>query len=62
MEKHYALINNSIIENIIVADDDFVQLIKDNYEAIVFLNPLYDTGIYPAIGWSYLDGVFSLPD
>ena len=49
MEKHYALIKNSLVEAVIVGTDDFLQHIKDKYDLIVDVSE----GSRPATGDSY---------
>ena len=46
----YALINNGIVENTIVAEPDFISIIENDYEYIVQIST--DPG-NPSIGWSY---------
>jgi hypothetical protein len=35
MEKHFALIKNSLVEAVIVATDDFLSTISENYDLII---------------------------
>ena len=44
-----ALINNSIVENIIEADADFAAIIADQYEAVVLITE----GLHCGIGFTY---------
>lgn len=60
-ERIFATIHDTIIENTIVADDDFVALIKDDYDAVVEIT---DEDPRPGIGWGYseADGSFTAPE
>lgn len=58
MIQNYALIKNSIVVNIIVADDDFIELIKNEYDSIIATNNL---PVHPCIGWLYSNGEFTNP-
>ena len=49
MEKHFALIKNNLVEAVIVANDSFVQHIKDKYDFIVDVSE----GARPTTGDSY---------
>ena len=49
MEKHFALIKNNLVEAVIVANDSFVQHIKDKYDFIVDVSE----GSRPTTGDSY---------
>lgn len=51
----YALINNSIVTNVIMADDNFVELIRPQNQHVVKCRD--EVGI----GWGYEDGVFVPP-
>lgn len=51
----YALIKNSAVANIIIADDAFAQHIANDWEAVV---PVTDAGI----GWQYTNGEFVAPE
>lgn len=53
----YALIKNGIVENIIVADDDFIQTLT-GYDEILEVS---DISEQPVIGDTYIDQVFSRP-
>lgn len=51
----YALINNGIVENTIVASPDFLSTIENNYEYIIQIDGLTPM---PGINWRYIDGTF----
>jgi hypothetical protein len=48
MEKHFALIKNNIVEQIIVADVDFINHVKEKYDLVIDV-----TDSRPAVGDSY---------
>jgi hypothetical protein len=54
----YALIKNTIVQNIIEADQGFADSIATEWDAVVSIE-----GVTPApgIGWSYEAGVFTAP-
>lgn len=54
MEKNFALIKNGIVENIIVADNDFIDLIKDQYEHTEEVTE--DKTIHLEDTWNQIDG------
>lgn len=57
---YYALIKNEFVQNIIVADDEFVKLIEKDWDEIVYV-PDYDIqGI--AIGFQYVNSEFINPN
>lgn len=60
-EIHYALIKEGTVENIIVADEDFIKVIEEQYEGVVHLNPFYEALIFPSLGWKYSNGEFTNP-
>ncbi len=60
-EQHYALIKNSVVQNIIVADDSFIEVIKNEYDDIIYLNELYSKGEIVGIGWEFVDSKFIPP-
>lgn len=39
MEKYFALIKNSIVQSVIVAQDDFIPLIQNDYDYIIEARP-----------------------
>lgn len=49
----YALISNSIVENIIEADEDFIQIISSDWDHIEALDTLHEQGLGVGIGWSW---------
>lgn len=54
----FALINNSLVENVIEADQAFADSIAPDWEAVVNItnaNPM------PGIGWGYSGGAFTAP-
>ena len=55
---NYALINNGKVENMIVADADFIQGIQNDYTSIV---PIDNVSPRPCIGWDYAGGQFVGP-
>jgi len=46
----YAIINNGVVENTIVADETFVSQIQIQHEAVVRIDNLEPQ---PGIGWNY---------
>ena len=59
MNKTFAVISNDIVENVIVANDEFAQEIATSQGKIVVEVPT--TPGSPGIGWSYINGEFSAP-
>ena len=55
----YALIKNTIIQNVIEADQAFAQAIAPEWDAVVSIESMTPT---PGIGWSYEAGVFTAPE
>lgn len=53
---HFALIKNNLVENIIVADDDFISNLPD-YDNIVNVDEI-DVGV----GWEYSNKEFKRPE
>ena len=51
----YALIKNTLVVNVIIADQAFADSIASDWDAVVPATP--DVGI----GWAYVDGVFTAP-
>lgn len=49
----YALIANSIVENMIVAEPDFIPAIEADWDAVVRVDHL---ALVPHIGWIYDSG------
>lgn len=58
---HCALVKNGVVENIIVAETDFIDSISADYEAIVPLDPPSGPYVIAGIGWTYSNGVFTPP-
>lgn len=56
----WALINNGFVENIILADKDFIKQISNQYTHIVDIDSATP---YPSIGWLFnaIDGSFETP-
>jgi len=55
----YALINNGVVVNTIVADEAFIASIQANYDNCIRVDELE---VKPSIGWTYADEVFSNPN
>jgi hypothetical protein len=53
---NYALIRNGIVENVIVADAAFIEVISNNWDDIVDIT---DTGY--GVGWTYDGEEFAAP-
>lgn len=53
---YYALIKDSKVQNIIVADDSFVEIIKAEWDAVVKIDNYETSGIGP--GTEYVDSKF----
>jgi len=49
----YALVKNSIVENIIVADQEFIDSIMDQYEHIEAIDTLAEQNLNVSIGWNW---------
>lgn len=58
----YALIKNSIVENVIEADGDFVTLIADEWDHIEPLDTPHEQGLGVGIGWGYDDATGTFTD
>lgn len=54
----FALIKNNKVENIIIADDSFIQTIQSEWDATVELQE----GALVSLGWEYVSGEFKVPD
>jgi hypothetical protein len=54
----YALINNNVVVNTIVADEAFVQSIEEQYQYVVRIDQLVPK---PGIDWSYDGANFTAP-
>ena len=57
-EQRYALVKNSLVENIIIADNDFVGHIRNEWDEIVELS---EDNFAVSIGWTYADNQFTKP-
>lgn len=58
MEKLFALIRDSKIEQVIVADEDFIaQYMSKRFECV----RIDEMEVRPSLGWSYTDGAFAAP-
>lgn len=59
-ERIYAVIEQGTVANTIVADDDFAEIIKDEYDEVLEIT---DLDPRPGISWSYdpADGEFVPP-
>lgn len=55
----YAIINNNIIENVIVADADFAAMIANQHQYVLRVDNLDPQ---PAIGWTYDGQNFIAPE
>lgn len=53
---YYALIKNSKVENVIVADDSFIELIKADWDEIIKVENYETSGVGP--GTAYIDSKF----
>lgn len=58
MEIIYALISNGVVQNIIVADANFIAGISANWQHCVRIDQLDPV---PGIGWSYDGATFTPP-
>lgn len=58
----FALIKKEIVENVIVADTEFISMITQQWDHIEPLDTLYEQGIGVGIGWKYINGNFVLPE
>jgi len=59
MERTFALIRGTTVENHVVADDSFVEYIKDQYDAVIETT---DMDFKPSPGFALLeDGTFVNP-
>jgi hypothetical protein len=55
----FALIKNNVVINIIVADQNFIDLISNQYDACVRVDNLE---VRPSINWIYENGQFQDPN
>lgn len=61
MEIRYALIKNGIVENVIVADADFIATITHQFDHCELLDTPDEQKV-TGVGWGYVDGVFIAPE
>ena len=54
----YALVNTDVVQNIIVANPEFIPIIQADWQAIVDITNLAPK---PGIGWGYVNGQFVQP-
>lgn len=57
----YALIKNVSVQNVIVAEPDFIQQIQAEYDHIEPLDTLHEQGLGVSVGWEYINGTFIAP-
>ena len=57
----YALIKNTVVENVIVADQAFIDSIASEWDHIEPLDTLHEQGLGVGIGWTYVNGEFFPP-
>ena len=57
----YALIKNQNVENVIVAEPDFIQHIQAEWDHIEPLDTLHEQGLGVGIGWTYVNNAFVAP-
>lgn len=55
----YALIKDNKIQNVIVADEDFLKHIEKNWEHIIAID---DFKPMPWLDWNYENKIFTSPD
>ncbi len=49
----YALVRNNFVENVIVADPDFIQIIESEWDHIEAIDTFQEQGMGIGIGWSW---------
>jgi len=54
----YALIKSGVVENIILADAEFISIIASSWDHCVRLDEIDPC---PGMGWTYENGTFSAP-
>lgn len=59
--KNWILIKNEIVENIILADDNFINSIRSQYDEVIDHATIPDAPMRPAIGGRYANGTFDTP-
>jgi len=57
----YVLIKNGKVENVIVADEDFIAKISGDYDHIEPMDTVLEKSLGVGVGWTYADGVFTAP-
>lgn len=58
MSQRWVLVKNGIVENIIIADEAFINTISAQYE---HTETFIDESQEPKIGWTYSGGVYAEP-
>ncbi len=53
MEIQYALINDNVVQNVIVADAEFAAAIAPDWQAVILLNQPDGTLTPCGIGWAW---------
>lgn len=59
---NYALVKNGKVENIIIADADFVAAIAADWDHIEPIDTPGEQEMPIGMGWTYVNGVFAPPD
>lgn len=59
MSKQVALIKSEAVVNVIIADDNFIEHISKEYDAVIDVTELSPR---PGIGWSYIEGQLIVPE
>lgn len=57
----YAIIKNNTVENVIIAEPDFIESILAQYQHIEALDTLHEQGLGVGIGWTYEHNEFKAP-
>ena len=57
----YALIKNTLVENVIEADLEFIDSIADQWDHIEPLDTLHEQGLGVGINWTFENGEFTPP-
>ena len=60
MEKIWAVINGGLVENLIVAEQSFVDMISSQHDYVIRIDEMA-VDEKPSIGWSYDGENFSAP-
>lgn len=58
MSKEVALVRSEAVVNVIVADDDFISYISNEFDYVVDITGMNPR---PGIGWSYINNEFVVP-